>query len=73
MRLRSRRGLEVRVADLGLAVRFAVGEEVRTEISAKFGREQVRAELAAAGYAPLRQWTDPDGDFALTLARLDQA
>lgn len=73
MRLRARRDLEVRVADLGLAVRFAAGEEVRTEISAKFGREQVRAELAAAGYTPLRQWTDPDGDFALTLARLDQA
>ncbi len=44
-------------------------EELRTEISAKFRREKIEAELAAAGLWPLRFWTDPDGDFGLTLAQ----
>jgi L-histidine Nalpha-methyltransferase len=69
MRLRSARAQTVRIADLGLTVSFAPGEEMRTEISAKFRREQVRAELAAAGLRTMRFWTDPDDDFGLTLAQ----
>ncbi|HEV2244030.1 MAG TPA: L-histidine N(alpha)-methyltransferase, partial [Streptosporangiaceae bacterium] len=57
------------IGDLGLAVSFAAGEELRTEISAKFRRERIEAELAAAGLRTLRFWTDPDGDFGLTLAQ----
>ena len=58
------------VAALDLAVDFAAGEEVRTEISAKFRRERVEAELAAAGLDARRSWwTDADGDFGLSLAR----
>ncbi len=48
---------------------FAAGEEVRTEISAKFRRESVEAELAAAGLQTVQFWTDPAGDFGLTLAQ----
>ena len=57
-----------RSRDLDLTVSFAAGEEMRTEISAKFRRERIEAELAAAGMRTLRFWTDPDGDFGLTLA-----
>jgi L-histidine Nalpha-methyltransferase len=69
MRLRSARPQTVRVADLDLTVSFAAGEEIRTEISAKFRPEQVRTELAEAGLDPVQSWTDDNGDFALTLAQ----
>jgi L-histidine Nalpha-methyltransferase len=69
MRLRSARPQTVRVADLDLTVSFAAGEEIRTEISAKFRSEQVRTELAEAGLDPVQSWTDDNGDFALTLAQ----
>jgi L-histidine Nalpha-methyltransferase len=69
MRLRSTRPQAVRIADLDLTVSFAAGEEMRTEISAKFRPEQVRVELTAAGLEPVQSWTDDNGDFALTLAR----
>jgi L-histidine Nalpha-methyltransferase len=69
MRLRSTREQRVTIADLGLTVFFAEGEELRTEISAKFRREGIEAELAAAGLRALRFWTDPGGDFGLTLAQ----
>jgi L-histidine N-alpha-methyltransferase len=68
MRLRAERAQQVTVNDLGLVVSFAAGEEVRTEISAKFRRERIEAELAAAGMRVARFWTDKDGDFGLTLA-----
>jgi L-histidine N-alpha-methyltransferase len=68
MRLRSRSDQVVTVAALGLAVRFAAAEEMRTEISAKFRQEQVAAELAAAGLRLTHWWTDPAGDFALSLS-----
>jgi L-histidine N-alpha-methyltransferase len=58
----------VAVADLDLTARFTPGEAMRTEISAKFRRPVVEAELAAAGLAMSRWWTDPDGDFAVSLA-----
>jgi L-histidine Nalpha-methyltransferase len=69
MWLRSARDQLVTIRALDLTVSFAAGEQMRTEISAKFRREQVEAELAAAGLRTLRFWTDPDGDFGLTLAQ----
>jgi L-histidine N-alpha-methyltransferase len=69
MRLRSLRDQQITIADLGLTVPFAAGEEMRTEISAKFRRERIEAELAAAGMSVEQFWTDPDGDFGLTLAQ----
>ncbi|MDP9069976.1 MAG: L-histidine N(alpha)-methyltransferase [Actinomycetota bacterium] len=68
MHLRSTTGQTATVRGLGLEVRFAPGEEMRTEISAKFRREGVEAELAAAGFELVRWWTDPAGDFALSLS-----
>jgi L-histidine N-alpha-methyltransferase len=68
MRLRARTELRVRIADLDLDVHFAAGEDLRTEISAKFRAEGVEAELAAAGLTLREWWTDPDGDVALALA-----
>jgi L-histidine N-alpha-methyltransferase len=50
-------------------VHFAAGEELRTEISAKFTPERVRADLAGAGLELVRWLTDPDALFALTLSR----
>jgi L-histidine N-alpha-methyltransferase len=69
MRLRATEPMHVRVAALDLDARFDAGEEMRTEISAKFRRERVAAELEAAGLTLAEWWTDPAGDFALSLAR----
>ncbi|MEU8934151.1 L-histidine N(alpha)-methyltransferase [Streptomyces sp. NPDC048409] len=68
MRLRSRVAQTVKVPALDLAVDFAAGEELRTEISAKFRRDGVTAELAAAGLELTHWWTDPQGRFALSLS-----
>jgi L-histidine Nalpha-methyltransferase len=69
MRLRARRPCSVLIGDLGLRVDFAAGEELRTEISAKFTRERIEADFAAAGLELDRWFTDPDQLFALSLAR----
>lgn len=69
MRLRSRRDQDVRIGGLDLDVSFAAGEEMRTEISAKFRRDRLESELGAAGLALTEFWTDPAGDFSLSLAR----
>ncbi|MGH8962671.1 MAG: L-histidine N(alpha)-methyltransferase [Jatrophihabitantaceae bacterium] len=69
MRLRSTRAQTVTVADLDLTVPFTAGEQLRTEISAKFRPDGIAGELRAAGLDAVRFWTDPDGDFGLTLAR----
>jgi L-histidine N-alpha-methyltransferase len=70
MRLRSTCDQTVHVGTLDLDVPFAAGEEMRTEVSAKFTRQRVANELRAAGLEMAEWWTDPDGDFALSLARL---
>jgi len=69
MRLRSTRAQTVCLRALELEVGFAAGEEMRTEVSAKFTRERVERELRAAGMELVEWWTDADGDFALSLAR----
>ncbi|KJK34816.1 histidyl-tRNA synthetase [Streptomyces variegatus] len=68
MRLRSRTAQTVKVPALDLAVHFAAGEEMRTEVSAKFRQEGVRAELSAAGLELAHWWTDGAGRFALSLS-----
>jgi len=68
MRLRAASAQSVLVRDLGLTVEFAAGEEMRTEVSAKFRQAGVAAELAAAGLAVRSWWTDPGGQFGLSLA-----
>jgi len=69
MRLRSRREHTTIVRDLDLPVHFDAGEEMRTEISAKFTSERIEGDLAAAGLELVRRFTDADELFALTLAR----
>jgi L-histidine Nalpha-methyltransferase len=68
MRLRAASAQQVRVAGLGLTVDFAAGEQMRTEVSAKFRAAGVRAELAAAGLAMRSWWTDEAAQFGLSLA-----
>jgi L-histidine N-alpha-methyltransferase len=68
MRLRAREAQEVALPAIGLTVRFAAGEEMRTEISAKFTRKRVAAELAAAGLKLAAWHTDANEWFALSLA-----
>jgi L-histidine N-alpha-methyltransferase len=68
MVLRSTCAQHVRIDDLDLDIDFGEGEEMRTEISAKFRRERVERELADARLRLGHWWTDPAGDFALALA-----
>jgi L-histidine N-alpha-methyltransferase len=68
MRLRARRPCTVWVAKLDLRVEFAAGEELRTEISAKFTRRRVESDLAAAGLQLERWLPDRDERFALSVA-----
>jgi L-histidine Nalpha-methyltransferase len=69
MRLRARREHTTTVRDLGLSVHFEQGEEMRTEISAKFTRDRVEDDLSAAGLEIVSWLTDPEELFALTLSR----
>ncbi len=68
MWLRASSAQRVRVAALDLTIDFAVGEEMLTEVSCKFRPEGVDAELAAAGLRRTQWWTDPAGDFGLSLS-----
>lgn len=68
MRLRCIRAQTVRLGALDLCVSIAAGEQIRTEISAKFTRGRVEDELATAGLRLVRWWTDPADDFALSLS-----
>ncbi len=67
MALRSVADQVVTLADLDLQVSFATGEEMRTEISAKFRRPTLEAEMEGAGLELAHWWTDEAGDFALSL------
>jgi L-histidine Nalpha-methyltransferase len=70
MRLRARRALSANLKVLDLAVHFREGEEIRTEISAKFTPERVEGDLAAAGLELASWMTDEEELFALTLSRV---
>lgn len=67
MRLRSREAQTVKIPAVDLVVDLAEGEEVRTEVSAKFRPERVREELGAVGMEVTHWWTDREGRFALSL------
>jgi len=69
MRLRARRAHSVRVAAIDLDLEFDRGEELRTEISAKFTRERIESDLGAAGLELVEWMTDPEALFALSLSR----
>jgi L-histidine N-alpha-methyltransferase len=69
VRLRSLARQMVEISSLGIRVAFARGEEMRTEISTKFARDGLAGIYGEAGLEMVGWWTDPDGLFALSLAR----
>jgi L-histidine N-alpha-methyltransferase len=69
MRLRALTPQRVRIAALDLTVDFGHREELRTEISAKFTRERIAADLAAAGLQLTSLVTDPRDWFAVSVAQ----
>jgi L-histidine N-alpha-methyltransferase len=68
MRLRSEGQQKAWIDALSLDVVFEDGEELLTEISAKFTPDGLVAELADAGLVVSNRWTDPAGDFLVVLA-----
>ena len=69
MRLRANGAQAVRIDGAGLELRFADGEEIRTEISAKFTRDaRGAASWTAAGPALDDFFTDGAGLFGLAFA-----
>lgn len=69
MRLRASRAMTVDVRGLDLTVRFDEGEELRTEVSAKFRPARVATELAEAGFTMTKWWTDEAGRFGVSLSQ----
>lgn len=68
MRLRSRTAQTVKIPDLGLVLDLAEGEDLRTELSCKFRRDSLTAELKEGGFTVRHWWTDPATRFALLMA-----
>ncbi len=68
MRLRAEGAAEVSLAEAGITVRFDEGEDLLTEISAKFTPEGVQRELSEAGFVVEEMWGAEDGEFLLSLA-----
>jgi L-histidine N-alpha-methyltransferase len=68
MWLRASSAQHVHVAALDLAVDFVAGEQMLTEVSCKFRPDGVESELAAVGLQRTHWWTDPAGDFGLSLS-----
>jgi L-histidine N-alpha-methyltransferase len=69
IRLRSETDQVVSIPRLEMKVEFEAGEEMRTEISAKFTRSELERTYARVGLEMVEWWTDPDDLFALSLAR----
>ncbi|MGW4172682.1 L-histidine N(alpha)-methyltransferase [Streptomyces chartreusis] len=68
MRLRSRTDQTVKIPALDLAIDFAAGEELRTEVSAKFREQGISRELALSSMELTRWWTTGPL-YGLALAR----
>jgi L-histidine N-alpha-methyltransferase len=59
---------KVRVDKLEVGFALAEGERLRVEVSTKFRRKGIEAELLSAGLVPAGWWTDRARRFALLLA-----
>jgi L-histidine Nalpha-methyltransferase len=68
MWLRARRDVAVHFRAIDRDWKLPAGAEILTEISVKFHVPTLRAELTRHGLRPGPTWTDPDGDYSLTLA-----
>ncbi len=69
MRLRAREDCAVRIPALDLDVSFAAGEEMRTEVSAKFTPARIAADLEASGLSLVELYTDDADLYSLILAK----
>jgi L-histidine N-alpha-methyltransferase len=67
LRLRAHADYAVSIPGAGLEIELGAGEDIRTEISAKFTPERIARELDAAGFELERFYSD--GMFGLSLAR----
>jgi L-histidine N-alpha-methyltransferase len=73
IRLRSRTRQSVSLPKLSMEVEFGEGEEMRTEVSCKFTPQSLERSYAEAGLRLAATWTDPEEEFALSLARPAQS
>lgn len=69
MRLRARRPVHAEVADLGLTIDLREGDDLLTEISAKFSPADFASELWDCGFEEVKTWVSADEEFGLVLAR----
>jgi L-histidine N-alpha-methyltransferase len=69
MRLVATRDQVVHLPAIDLELPLAEGEEIRTEISAKYDRASAAQLLETAGFEPVEWYTDPENLFGLSLAR----
>jgi L-histidine N-alpha-methyltransferase len=67
MRLRSEADQEVNVREANIEAHFAAGEEMRTEVSAKFTEASIAGMFSEAGLSPLDLYTDDQDLFGLAL------
>jgi L-histidine Nalpha-methyltransferase len=67
MHLQARTDLQFCVE--GQSFSMVAGETIHTESSMKYGPRDARVLLKAGGWHPFAEWTDPDGLFAVFLAR----
>jgi L-histidine N-alpha-methyltransferase len=68
--LRSLVDQDVYLGALDLTAHFDAGEVMRTEISTKFTRPRLEESYAGTGLTMTDWFTDPAGDYALSLARV---
>lgn len=71
IRLRANTACQVRINALDLDVSFAAGQDLRTEISAKFTRKRIEDDLRASGLQLKRWWTDENAWFGVVLATVE--
>jgi L-histidine N-alpha-methyltransferase len=69
MRLRARRPVHATIAALDLVIDLREGEDLLTEISAKFTPDRFAAELGAHGFRADQTWISEGDEFALVVAR----
>jgi dimethylhistidine N-methyltransferase len=67
MHLRSRAQQTVRIGKAALAVEFAAGETILTEVCHKFRADQIGALARSAGFRLEGQWLDEEWGFAESL------
>jgi L-histidine Nalpha-methyltransferase len=62
---------DVRFSVAGQSFAFRAGETIHTENSHKYGPRDARLLLLAAGWGVVREWTDPEDQFAILLAQAE--